>query len=140
MRLRSAIVVTTLFATPIAAMAQPITGLYVGGGAGLHAPQDPKASTLGPGFGAGTIGLKENFGFNSNLAIGYGIGNGFRFEVEGDFMRSGLRQFGTPFPTASQRHGPHLGRDGQRALRYGYRHTLHLPLSSASAPATNGPS
>ncbi len=101
MRLSSAILVTTLFATPIAAMAQPITGLYVGAGVGLHAPQDPKASTLGPGFGAGTIGLSENLGFNSNLAIGYGLGNGFRFEVEGDFMRSGLRQFGTPFPTAS---------------------------------------
>ncbi len=101
MRLSSAILATTLFATPIAAMAQPITGLYVGGGVGLHAPQDPKASTFGPGFGAGTIKLQEDFGFNSNLAVGYGIGNGFRFEVEGDFMRSGLRQFGTPFPTAS---------------------------------------
>jgi OOP family OmpA-OmpF porin len=101
MRLRGAILVTTLFATPIAAMAQPITGLYVGGGVGLHAPQDPKATTFGPGFGAGTIKLQENFGFNSNLAVGYGIGNGFRFEVEGDFMRSGLSQFGTPFPTAS---------------------------------------
>jgi outer membrane protein OmpA-like peptidoglycan-associated protein len=82
-------------------MAQPITGLYVGGGVGLHAPQDPKATTFGPGFGAGSIKLQEDFGFNSNLAVGYGIGNGFRFEVEGDFMRSGLRQFGTPFPTAS---------------------------------------
>jgi OmpA-OmpF porin, OOP family len=101
MRLSSAILVTTLFTTPIAAIAQPISGLYVGGGAGLHAPQDPNASTLGPGFGAGRIEMKENFGFNSNLAVGYGIGNGFRFEVEGDFMRSDLRQFGTPFATAS---------------------------------------
>ncbi len=102
MRLSSAILVTTLITAPIAAMAQPITGLYVGGGVGLHAPQDPKASTLGPGFGTGSINMKEDFGFNSNLAVGYGIGNGFRFEVEGDFMRSDLRQFGTPFPTASK--------------------------------------
>jgi OmpA-OmpF porin, OOP family len=101
MRLRGAVLVTTLLATPIAAMAQPITGLYVGGGVGLHAPQDPKATTYGPGFGTGRVTLQENFGFNSNMAVGYGLGNGFRFEIEGDFMRSGLRQFGTPFPTAS---------------------------------------
>jgi outer membrane protein OmpA-like peptidoglycan-associated protein len=83
-------------------MAQPITGLYVGGGVGLHAPQDPKATTLGPGFGTGTVKLNENFGFNSTLAVGYGLGNGFRFEVEGDFMRSGLHAIdGTPFAAAA---------------------------------------
>ena len=93
MRLRGAILVTTLFATPIAAMAQPITGLYVGGGVGLHAPQDPKATTFGPGFGAGTIKLQENFGFNSNLAVGYGIGNGFRlaYRLRPDVIDSGFR-------------------------------------------------
>jgi OmpA-OmpF porin, OOP family len=102
MRFRDAILVTTLFATPIAAVAQPITGLYVGAGAGLHAPQDPKATPYGPGFGTGQVELNEGYGFNSNLAVGYGIGNGFRFEVEGDFMRSNLRHInGTPFPTAS---------------------------------------
>jgi OmpA-OmpF porin, OOP family len=114
MRFRGAILVTTLLATPIAAMAQPITGLYVGAGAGLHAPQDvgagaglhapqdPRATTLGPGFGTGTVKLNEGYGFNSNLAVGYGIGNGFRFEVEGDFMRSNLHAIdGTPFATAA---------------------------------------
>jgi len=102
MRFRGPILATTLLITPIAAMAQPITGLYVGGGAGFHAPQTPQATALGAGFGTGTLKLKENYGFNSNLAIGYGIGNGFRFEIEGDFMRSGLNQLrGTPFPTAS---------------------------------------
>ena len=102
MRFRGAILSTALLATPIAAMAQPITGLYVGGGVGLHAPQDPKATTLGPGFGTGTVKLNEGYGFNSNLAVGYGLGNGFRFEIEGDFMRSNLRAInGTPFATAS---------------------------------------
>ncbi len=102
MRFSGAILTTTLFAIPIAAMAQPITGLYVGGGVGLHAPQDPRATTLGPGFGTGTVKLNENYGFNSNLAVGYGLGNGFRFEIEGDFMRSGLQHInGTPFATAA---------------------------------------
>jgi OmpA-OmpF porin, OOP family len=102
MRFRGAILATALLATPIAALAQPITGLYVGAGAGLHAPQTPKATAYGPGFGTSTVNLNQDFGFNSNLAVGYGIGNGFRFEIEGDFMRSDLRHLnGTPFPTAS---------------------------------------
>ncbi|HBK09366.1 MAG TPA: hypothetical protein DDZ81_26480 [Acetobacteraceae bacterium] len=102
MRFRGAILATALLAAPVAAMAQPITGMYIGAGAGLHAPQDPKATAYGPGFGTGQVGLNEDFGFNSNLAVGYGIGNGFRFEIEGDIMRSDLRHLtGTPFPTAS---------------------------------------
>jgi OmpA-OmpF porin, OOP family len=102
MRFRRAIIASTLLVSPIPAMAQPITGLYVGAGAGLHAPQDPKATAYGPGFGTGTVKLDEAYGFNSNLAVGYGIGNGFRFEIEGDFMRSDLQHLlGTPFPTAS---------------------------------------
>jgi OOP family OmpA-OmpF porin len=103
MRFRGAILATTLLATPIAAVAQPISGLYVGAGAGLHAPQAPRVTTTSPAFGNGRLGLDENFGFNSNLAVGYGLGSGFRFEIEGDFARSTLRELqGTPFPTAAQ--------------------------------------
>jgi outer membrane protein OmpA-like peptidoglycan-associated protein len=110
MRYRNAMLATTLTLTPLAAMtlaplaafAQPITGLYLGAGAGLHAPQDPKATTYGGGFGTGRVELNEGYGFNSNLAVGYGIGNGFRFEIEGDFMRSPLRDVnGTPFASVS---------------------------------------
>jgi OOP family OmpA-OmpF porin len=111
MRFRCAIHVTTLLATtvlatsvavPIAANAQPISGLYVGAGAGLHAPQGPRLTTNSPAFGNGGLSLNEDFGFNSNLAVGYGLGNGFRFEIEGDFARSDLRHLqSTPFPTAA---------------------------------------
>ena len=102
MRLRGAILATAVLTTPMMAVAQPITGLYVGAGAGLHAAQDPKVTALGRGFGTGRVQLNEDFGFNSNLAVGYGVGNGFRFEIEGDFARSDLRHvLGTPFPTTS---------------------------------------
>jgi len=102
MRYPSAIVATAVLATPVAAMAQPITGLYIGAGAGLHAPEGPNITPYGPGFGTDHLRLDEDFGFNANLAMGYGIGNGFRFEIEGDFMRSDVRHLlGTPFPTAS---------------------------------------
>jgi OOP family OmpA-OmpF porin len=102
MRFRSAIIATAFLATPVVAMAQPITGLYIGAGAGLHIPQNPDVTTYGRGFGTGRVQLNEGYGFNSNVAVGYGIGNGFRFEIEGNFARSDTRSvLGTPFPTAS---------------------------------------
>jgi len=102
MRFRGAVLATILLATPIAALAQPISGLYVGAGAGLHAPQDPKVTAGSGAFGSGGLKLDEEYGFNSNLAVGYGLGNGFRFEIEGDFARSDLRHLhGTPFATAA---------------------------------------
>jgi outer membrane protein OmpA-like peptidoglycan-associated protein len=101
MRFRGAIIATAIFATPVVAMAQPLTGLYVGAGAGLHIPQDPKISGVASGLGSSRGNLDEGYGFNSNLAIGYGIGNGFRFEIEGDFARSDVRHLLTPVPTTS---------------------------------------
>lgn len=102
MRFRGAILVTAFSVMPMVAIAQPLTGVYVGAGAGLHIPQDPKLTTYGRGFGTGRVEINEDFGFNSNLAVGYGLGNGFRFEIEGDFARSNLRHIiGTPFPTAA---------------------------------------
>ena len=77
---------------PGVAMAQPLTGLYIGAGAGLHAPQDPKLSASAADYGTGRLTLDEGYGFNANLAVGYGLGNGFRFEIEGDFARSDVRQ------------------------------------------------
>jgi OOP family OmpA-OmpF porin len=113
MRYRTAMLATalavlplaTLIAVPTQADAQPISGLYIGAGAGLHAPQDPKATPFTSSFGTGQVELNEDFGFNSNLALGYALGNGARFEIEGNFMRSELRQLtGTPFPTTSDGH------------------------------------
>jgi outer membrane protein OmpA-like peptidoglycan-associated protein len=102
MRLSGAIIATALLAAPAIAVAQPIDGLYIGAGAGLHAPQSPKVTPYAPGYGTGRVELDQDFGFNSNLAVGYGLGNGFRFEIEGDFARSDVRHvLGTPFPTAS---------------------------------------
>jgi opacity protein-like surface antigen len=82
-------------------MAQPVDGLYVGAGAGLFAPQNPRVTPLGPGFGTGRATLQEDYGYNANLAVGYGLGNGFRFEIEGDFAHSDVRHLGVPFPTAA---------------------------------------
>ena len=112
MRYRNAVLAmaaTGLFATlaalPGSAQAQPLSGPYVSLGVGLHAPDTPKVSIYGPAAGAwGTsrVELNQNFGFNGNLAIGYGLGNGFRFEIQGDFLRSAVHNIGgTPFPTSA---------------------------------------
>jgi outer membrane protein OmpA-like peptidoglycan-associated protein len=102
MRSRNAVLAAAFLATPVVAMAQPISGLYVGAGVGLNAPISPNITPYGPGYRSGRLELHENYGFTANLAIGYGIGNGFRFEIEGDFLRSGIEKLGgTPFPTAS---------------------------------------
>jgi OOP family OmpA-OmpF porin len=103
MRFRAAMLTTAFLATAVAApaMAQPLTGFYIGAGAGLHAPQTPGMSPSGTAYGTGLVQLNEAYGFNGNGAVGYGLGNGFRFEIEGDFMQSDVRRVGgIPFVTS----------------------------------------
>lgn len=102
MRFRGALFATAFFATPMVAVAQPISGLYIGAGAGVHIPRDPIVSASGVYPGTGRTKLDEDYGLNSELAVGFGLGNGFRFEIEGDFLRSKVRHvLGTNFPTTS---------------------------------------
>jgi OOP family OmpA-OmpF porin len=103
MRYRGAVLATALLAAPLMATAQPVSGLYVGGGVGADVPQNigvtPGAPSIG---GAGHLKFNNNVGITGLGAIGYGLGNGFRFEVEGDFLRNGINQLGrTPFPAAT---------------------------------------
>jgi len=110
MRFRGAIIATAVLATPVVAMAQPITGLYVGGGAGLAIPQEPNVTAYGHGYGSSQLKLNEGYGFNTNLAVGYGIGNGFRFEIEGDLDRTDVRSIlGTSRATSTTGAVRHVG-------------------------------
>ena len=103
MRYWGAVLATALLATPLAAIAQPVSGLYVGAGLGADLPQNVRVTPGAPSIGgAGNLKLDENVGFEGIGAIGYGIGNGFRFEIEGDFLRNGIDQLGrTPFAAAT---------------------------------------
>jgi len=74
-----------------AATAQPVTGLYIGAGAGvdLHGNEDIKNLSLGTGSlgGLSTTGQsKFKAGFAGEGSLGYGFGNGLRVEAEGDFL------------------------------------------------------
>jgi OOP family OmpA-OmpF porin len=79
---RSALLATIAVAFPRLAQAQPISGLYVGLGAGYNLPENPPVASGGhilPGDGFAGIG-----------SVGFGLGNGFRFELEGNYREAPL--------------------------------------------------
>jgi OOP family OmpA-OmpF porin len=93
---RNLLVAVALAALPITATAQPVTGPYVSLGVGGNYMQEWHVNSLsGPnntffpqshnevGSGWGAVGLGS---------IGYGFGNGFRLEAEGNFRGAEHRQ------------------------------------------------
>ncbi|MCR0981370.1 OmpA family protein [Roseomonas populi] len=96
-RLRSALLATTMFALPLAAQAQPITGLYIGAGGGYNYLQgtedslrgNARASALAAGISPKTELNWEN-GWVGAASIGWGFGNGIRAEVEGFYRENDL--------------------------------------------------
>ncbi len=83
-----------------AAWAQAVTGPYVSLGAGGNLLQDER-TRLNDFFPDGKLRFDAG-GLAGVGAMGYGFGNGFRIEVEGNYRYNGLRQFiGTSFPTRS---------------------------------------
>ena len=106
---RTLLAATMLVALPFAAGAQPVTGLYIGLGAGVNWTNNPERVDLsGPGFGlppGATLRNqgKVNFetGWTGVVSLGWGFGNGFRAEVEGNFRENevdSIRGFGlAPF-------------------------------------------
>ncbi len=92
MNLRFILLATAAASLPCLAAAQPIEGLYIGAGALANLKQDehlrtsPDSGLTGPSprfrFDAGGLG-----GLGS---VGYGLGNGLRAEVEGNYRQSSL--------------------------------------------------
>ena len=94
MRYSGAVLAAAVLATPFAARAQPVQGLYVGAGLGLDLPQNVRAVPYPatPGFGASHLRMSESLGFDAIGSVGYALGNGFRFEIEGDYRRNGVHR------------------------------------------------
>ncbi|MBN8900976.1 MAG: hypothetical protein J0H57_08075, partial [Rhodospirillales bacterium] len=78
-----------MVALPLAAKAQPVTGLYVGAGAGVNLLQDEDIKSVSsPGLGTANLGgasAKSHVGPVVVLSAGWGFGNGLRAEVEGSY-------------------------------------------------------
>ena len=85
MKLRIALLAATVLAAPFAVHAQPVDGLYIAGGAGGNLLQDENLKHTVPGIP--NIGHGSNYRFDAGPivvgSVGYGLGNGLRFEVQG---------------------------------------------------------
>ncbi|MFZ4410309.1 MAG: OmpA family protein [Paracraurococcus sp.] len=100
MSFKRALLAATILAAPVAASAQPVTGLYIGLGAGANWINNPSKFDLSGSSTPGNFGLgsnttidnvaKANFkpGYAGVGSIGWGFGNGFRAEVEGNFREN----------------------------------------------------
>jgi outer membrane protein OmpA-like peptidoglycan-associated protein len=83
MMLRNALLAATILALPVAAQAQPVTGLYVAGGLGGDYLMDAKTRlSSNPSFVNAVGKLRSRGGFVGVGSVGYGLGNGLRIELE----------------------------------------------------------
>ncbi len=87
MNTRSMLLAASILAVPAAAMAQPVNGLYVGGGLGINYLQQLKATAV-PAANSGK--LNTTIGPVVLGSIGWGFGNGLRTELELNFRDNNL--------------------------------------------------
>jgi len=114
---RSPLMAATLLATyPVlcgTADAQPVTGIYIGGAGGANFLQQERIkSVLAGGV---TIPSQVRAGFQTGVvglgSLGYGLGNGVRLELEGNYR--------TNRPDSFQRAAPGIRSVGGREQKYG---------------------
>ena len=112
MHARTILLATIATAAPLAAFAQPVTGFYVGAGAGANFEQDQKVTTSytynalpaqgrffpaqPAGSGKFTNKVISDDGGVGLVSAGYGFGNGVRVEVEGDYRYNAQHYKGGP--------------------------------------------
>ena len=98
MRLKSTLLAATVLAGLVSvAQAQPVTGPYISLGVGGNYLQDER---LADATGAASKArLRSRIGPAAVGALGYGLGNGLRVEIEGDYRNNRFsqgRSFGFP--------------------------------------------
>jgi outer membrane protein OmpA-like peptidoglycan-associated protein/opacity protein-like surface antigen len=96
MKLRNALLVASMLAAPAAAFAQPVTGPYISLGVGATYLDDQKLDSvtypdLGVGYyGPGNGHIKTDTDIIGSAAVGYGLGNGIRVEINGNYLTNKL--------------------------------------------------
>ncbi len=88
MRFRGSMLALGLFALPFVAQAQPFQGFYVGAGAGLYWPNNINVTTAGPT--TPRVRIDPSLGYGAVASVGYALGNGIRFEVEGNYRHADI--------------------------------------------------
>ncbi len=87
---------------PGLALAQPVDGLYVGAGALFNYKQAEHAhASPGAEFGSSRLTFDAD-GYGGLGSVGYGLGNGLRLEVEGNYRSTGIRKFTSQAPEGGQ--------------------------------------
>ena len=79
MSLKKALLAATVLALPMAAQAQPVSGLYVGAGVGANYRDSNLRDEV-----------KLNWGYVAVGSIGWGFGNGIRAEIEGNYRNNSV--------------------------------------------------
>lgn len=98
MKLRTLMLATPIIAVPTFVYAQPVTGLYIGAGVGwnyLFSEDLKNVATQSAAFGGLPVPNKSvNFGSGIVAvgSIGYGLGNGLRLELEGNYRGNSKNQ------------------------------------------------
>ncbi len=95
MTFRNMLLAATLLAVPGMASAQPIDGLYIGAAGLGNILQNETIKRVTPvpfGGGVGTgSNPKFDIGYGGVASIGYGLGNGLRVELEGNYRTNDFR-------------------------------------------------
>jgi OmpA-OmpF porin, OOP family len=84
MSFKKALLAATVLSLPLAAQAQPVTGLYVGAGVGANLLEG-RGAAVAPGT---RVATSDNIGAVGVLSVGWGFGNGIRAELEGSIRWS----------------------------------------------------
>ena len=84
MSFRKTLLAATMLALPLAAQAQPVTGLYVAGAVGANWQSDVSANAFMPEVQGGNFGMNAttSVGWVALASAGWGFGNGLRLEGE----------------------------------------------------------
>jgi len=100
MSLRTALLAATVLAAPFAlshaASAQPVTGVYIAGGGGFNFNGGERDKSFHNSEGEGNpaaVHVTLHDGYTGEASVGYGFGNGFRVELEGDYFENRYSKF-----------------------------------------------
>ncbi len=107
MTFKNMLLAASIVAVPAAASAQPINGLYIGAAGMGNILQNETIKRLSsPSLGNSQGGSNPKFdiGYGGLASIGYGLGNGLRVELEGNYRTNDFRSVGSGTP-ANRPHG-----------------------------------
>jgi len=95
MKFRVALLAASVVSAPLAAFAQPVTGPYLALGVGADYLENQNLHGLSSAIIGPTIGT--NVGGIASFSAGYGLGNGLRVELQGDWSSAKFYKGGSNY-------------------------------------------